>query len=162
MVSGQFKEENLQKVIAFISDKIKEVEKENDKKEAERLEKLFQDDIESLVKEFLPEHTDIRTPDKPIFHEFNIDLVKGSIRKWNAKGIMDFTSLLKIRYLDTGFSERLTEELSFLDAIENGIGDIDMNDKVLSNSIIQSQLTPRIKECKTRLNEYKNALQSSR
>ncbi len=158
MVSGQFKEENLQNVIAFISEKIKEIEKENDKKEAERLEKLFENDIESLVKEFLPQHTDIRTPDKPIFHEFNAELVKDSIPKWDAKGIMDFTSLLKIRYLDTGFSERLTDELSFLEAIESGIANIDMNEKVLSNNIMQSQLIPRINECKTRLTEYKNAL----
>ncbi|MHA7100844.1 hypothetical protein [Roseivirga pacifica] len=161
MTSGHFNEENLQNIKTFIDESIKLKEIENDKQEAIRLEKLFGEDIKALVKEFLPQHSDIRTPDKPIFHKFDINAVKTAVGNWNAEGIMDFTSLLKIRYLDTGFSERLTDELDFLENLESGISDIDFEQKTISNYTIQNQLVSRVAECKKRLNDHKNALQQT-
>jgi len=67
---------------------------------------------------------------------------------------MDLTSLFKIRYLDTSFSERLTDEIIFLTNLENGISEIDFTQKNLSNYLIQNQLNPRITEVKQKLQEY--------
>ncbi len=159
MVSGNFKEENLQKLISFIEEKIKIIEKENDKKEVERLSNLIFSDASSFVKEFIPGDLTIRTPDKAIFHELDENKVKESVSKWDGTAIMDMTSFLKLRYLDTGFSDRLIEELQFLKNIEDGIKLANQGDKTLSNHLLKTQLMPRIEECKNRLEQHKNALQ---
>ena len=67
---------------------------------------------------------------------------------------MDLTSLLKIRYLDTLFSEYLTDEMKFLTELEEGISEMDLTKKTLSSHLIESQLTPRISEAKQQLQVY--------
>lgn len=161
MVSGNFKEENLQKLISFIEEKIKDIEKESDKNEAERLSDLIVSDASAFVKEFIPGDSTIRTPDKAIFHELDEKKVKESVSKWDGTAIMDMTSFLKLRYLDTGFSDRIIEELQFLNNIEDGIKTTNKGEKTLSNHLLDTQLIPRIKECKNRLEQHKNALQQS-
>ena len=159
MTSGSFKEKNLQKLISFIKEKIKDVDKENDIKEAERLSDLIVEDASAFVKEFIPGDLSIRTPDRAFFHELDNQKVKESVSKWNGTSIMDMTSFLKIRYLDTGFSDRLIDELTFLTNIEDGIKETNKGEKTLFNHLLDTQLTPRINECKTRLEQHKNALQ---
>ncbi len=159
MVEGNFNEENLQNLISFIKKKIKDVEKENDLKEAERLSDLIIEDASTFVKEFIPGDSTIRTPDKAFFHELDENKVKLSVSKWNGNAIMDMTSFLKLRYLDTGFSDRLIDELQFLINLEKGIAEMDKQEKTLSNHLIETQLLPRINECKNRLENHKNALQ---
>jgi hypothetical protein len=159
MVSGNFNEENLQKLISFIREKIKDVEKENDIKEAERLSDLIVENASEFVKEFIPGDSTIRTPDKAFFHELDEAKLKLSVSKWDGNEIMDMTSFLKIRYLDTGFSDRLIDELQFLANLEAGIDEMDKEEKNLSNHLIETQLLPRINECKIRLENHKNALQ---
>lgn len=159
MVSGNFNEENLQQLIVFIKEKIKEVEKENDLQEAERLSNLIDEDASAFVKEFIPGDSTIRTPDKAFFHELDETKVKDSVAKWDGNSIMDMTSFLKLRYLDTGFSDRLIDELQFLSNLEEGINAINKEEKNLSNHLLVTQLMPRINECKIRLENHKNALQ---
>ncbi len=159
IVSGSFKEANHQKLIQFIREKIKEVEKKENTEEAERLSDLIKEDASKFVKEFIPGDSTVRTPDKPIFHELDETKVKESVASWNGEAIMDVSSLLKLRYLDTGFGDRLTDELKFLENIEEGINSINLEEKTLSNHLIETELKPRIISCKTRLEGYKNALQ---
>jgi hypothetical protein len=159
MVSGSFKEENYQKLLQFIREKIKDVEKKENTKEAERLSDLIKEDASKFVKEFIPGDSTIRTPDKPVFHELDETKVKESVALWNGEAIMDISSLLKLRYLDTGFSDRLTDELKFLEYIGEGISLIKHEEKTLSNHLIETELKPRIINCKKRLEGYKNALQ---
>lgn len=159
MVESNYNEENLQNLISFIKEKIKDVEKENDLKEAVRLSDLIIKDASAFVKEFIPGDSTIRTPNKAFFHELDENKVKLSVSKWNGNAIMDMTSFLKLRYLDTGFSSRLIDELQFLTNLEKGIADIDKEKKNLSNHLIEKQLLPRIIECKIRLEDHKIAIQ---
>ena len=159
MVAGNFNEENLQNLISYIKEKIKEVEKTNDLKEAERLSDLIVKDASAFVKEFIPGDSTIRTPDKPFFHELDETKVKESVLKWDGNAIMDMTSFLKLRYLDTGFSDRLIDELIFLTNLEDGVSGMENTEKKLTNHLLETQLTPRINECKRILENHKNALQ---
>lgn len=161
MVSGSFNDDNLKELVSFIKEKINEVEKENDRKKANRLSDLIGKDASAFVKEFIPGDLSIRTPDRAFFHELDENKVKESVSKWDGTAIMDITSFLKIRYLDTGFSDRLVDELKFLSNIEEGIKGINIEEKTLSNHLLKTQLLIRINECKTKLEQYKNALQQS-
>ena len=67
---------------------------------------------------------------------------------------MDLTSLLKIRYLDTSFSDRLTDEIIFLDDLENGISEINFEQKTLSTHLIKNELIPMITKVKRKLQEH--------
>ncbi|WP_452602559.1 hypothetical protein [Pontimicrobium sp. MEBiC06410] len=154
MVQGNFSGEHLTSLVEHIKDKIQELEALKAIEEAKSLQTLFETDLSTFVKEFLPERYDIRTPDNPLFHQLESEKVKQGIKDAKPEGIMDLASLLKIRYLDTSFSEYLTEEMKFLNELEESISEIDFSKKTLSNHIIQSQLTPRITESKSKLQTY--------
>ena len=147
MVSGNFSTQGLKDVVEYVRERFTEIDKKNDNEEALKLEQLLITDLETFVKEFLPsDNSGLRTPDKPIFHQFDQLKVKNAVKNWQPKSIIDLTSLFKIRYLDTGFSDRLTDEKIFLESIENGISELPEIIS-LSNHILKTQLLPRIKEC---------------
>jgi hypothetical protein len=110
--------------------------------------------LSAFVKDFLPERYVIRTPDKALFHQIKKESVKQGLKIAKPEGIMDLTSLMKIRYLDTSFSEYLTDEMEFLTGLEEGISEIDLTKKTLSSHLIQSQLVPRLHEAKKQLQFY--------
>jgi hypothetical protein len=89
-----------------------------------------------------------------LFHQLKTESVKKGIKAAKPEGIMDLTSLFQIRYLDTSFSEYLTDEMKFLTELEEGISEIDLTKKSLSNHLIQSQLSPRLNEAKQQLQSY--------
>ncbi|MRX41329.1 hypothetical protein GJU43_18735 [Flavobacterium sp. LC2016-23] len=151
MVQGHFNEPNLQKLVEFIKEKIVEIETRNALLEVNEIETKFSNDLESFVKDFLPENSGFRTPDKPLFHKFEKKTIQESLKKWQPKGIMNLTSLLKIRYLETSFSEKLIDEMTFLINLETAILEKDFNEKTLSNYLLKDQLLPRIVECKKQL-----------
>ena len=154
MVQSNFTGEHLVSLVEHIKEKIREIENLKDIEEAKNIQSLFEKNLSEFVKEFLPEHYDIRTPDKALFHQLQTESVKQGIKIAKPEGIMDLTSLMKIRYLDTTFSEYLTDEMKFLNELEVGISEIDLTKKTLSNHLIQSQLNPRIKESKQQLQTY--------
>ena len=151
MSKDHFDGKNFQNIITYIGQSIPKARKRHNEKEAKRLEDLFVTDIQAFVKEFIPGDSTISFPEDPIFHEFNKAKVKEVIAKWQPQEVMNFTSFLKIRYLDTGFSNLLIEELSFLEAVESGIEEIDLKETKLSSRTIKSQLIPIITACKDRL-----------
>ncbi|MBW8334547.1 MAG: KAP family NTPase [Prolixibacteraceae bacterium] len=150
MVAGHYKEQLLKDLVLYIKEKLKEVEKNNDKEEALKLEELLINDLDTFINEFVPENSGIRTPDKPIFHQFDQEKVGDAVQRWNPKSIMNLCSLFKMRYLDTGFSDRLKDEYIFLESIENGISQLPES-LTLSSHVLKTQLVPRITECKERL-----------
>lgn len=154
MVQHNFTGEHLTSLVEFIKQKIRDL---NDLKSAEKLKRiqsLFESNLSAFVKEFLPERYDIRTPNQPFFHNVEIESVRQGINNSNPEGLMDLTSLLDLRYLDTTFSEYLTQEISFLNIIEEAVLEIDYTKKSLTNHILQNQLKPKIIESKKRLQEH--------
>lgn len=154
MVQSNFTGEHLVSLVKHIKQKIKELDALKDIEEAKNIQSLFENNLSDFVKEFLPEHYDIRTPDKALFHQLKTETVKQGIKAAKPEGIMDLTSLLKIRYLDTSFSEYLTDEMKFLTELEEGISEMKLTKKTLSSHLIESQLTPRISEAKQQLQVY--------
>jgi len=154
MVEENFNEEHLQMLIKHIKEKFIEIEAQNSIVEANELESKFTNDLDLFVEEFFPKDLSIRTPDKPLFHRFEKQTVVDSLQKWHPNGIMRLTSLLKIRYLDTSFSERLIEEMVFLENLEFAIASKRLDEKTLSNYLLQQQLLPRVIECKKQLQFY--------
>lgn len=154
MVRSNFTGEHLTSLVEHIKHRVKEIEDLKDVEEAKNIQSLFETNLSEFVKEFLPERYDIRTPDKALFHQLKTESVKQGIKAAKPEGIMDLTSLLKIRYLDTSFSEYLTDEMKFLTELEEGISEIDVTKMTLSNHLIQSQLIPRLNEAKQQLQSY--------
>ncbi len=156
MVQSNFTGEHLGKLVEYIKHKLHEIEVLKDIEEAKNIQSLFETDLSAFVKEFLPEHYDIRTPDKALFHQIKKESVKQGIKIAKPEGIMDLTSLMKIRYLDTSFSEYLIDEMEFLTGLEEGISEIDLTKKTLSSHLIHSQLIPRLHEAQKQLQFYKD------
>ena len=154
MVQGNFTGEHLASLVEHIKIKVRELENLKDIEEAKNIQSLFENNLSEFVKEFLPERYDVRTPDKALFHQLQTDSVKQGIKVAKPEGIMDLTSLMKIRYLDTSFSEYLTDEMKFLNELEEGISEIDLTKKTLSHHLIQSQLNPTVREAKQRLQSF--------
>lgn len=154
MVQSNFTGEHLESLVKYIENQIEEIKASKTIEEAQNFQSLFETDVSAFVKEFLPEHYDTRTPDQPLFHNFKTDIVKTGILNTNPEGIMDLTSLLKTRYLDTSFSKYLTDEMTFLNNLNEAIAEIDFSKRTLSNHIIQNELTPRISECKSKLQSF--------
>lgn len=154
MVQSNFTGEHLTSLVEHIKHRVKAIEDLKDVEEAKNIQSLFETNLSEFVKEFLPERYDIRTLDKALFHQLKTESVKQGIKVAKPEGIMDLTSLLKIRYLDTSFSEYLTDEMKFLTELEEGISEIDLTKKTLSNHLIQSQLSPRLNEAKQQLQSY--------
>jgi len=151
MVQGEFKSEHLKLLVDHIKQKTKETEKIKAQEEIDDVQDLFQTDLSAFVKEFLPANLNIRSPDKPLFHNIETEVVKNGIKNAQSKGIVELSSLLKIRYLDVSFSEYLTDEIKFLNDLESGIAEIDFEQKTLSNHFLLNDLKPRITEAKQKL-----------
>lgn len=64
-----------------------------------------------------------------MFHQLKTESVTQGIKAAKTEGIMDLRSLLKIRYLDTSFSEYLTDEMKFLTELEEGNSEMDLKKK---------------------------------
>lgn len=156
MVQSNFTGEHLTSLVEHIKLKVKEIEVLKDVEEVKNIQSLFETNLSEFVKEFLPERYDIRTPDKALFHQLETESVKQGIKDAKPEGIMDLTSLLRIRYLDNSFSEYLTDEMKFLTELEEGISEIDLTKKTLSNHLIQSQLSPILNEAKQQLQSHIN------
>jgi hypothetical protein len=156
MVRENFSTEHLQQLVIFIEAKVEEFEMQNALQKVQSLERMLKDDIGSLVHELLPNNPNFRVPDKPIFHLLDQNIIQNSISNWLPKDIMDLTSILKFRYIDTGFGEKLVEEIVFLDGLEKGISKLDFTDNTLSKHLLQNQLRPRIVECKKKLAYYRS------
>jgi hypothetical protein len=154
-ISEKFEEGKLESVVAFIKEKFSKIEEENAQKEVEKLQQLLASNVELFVKELLPNNSGLRTPYKPLLHKFNKQIVMKAVGSWEPKDIMNISSLLKIRYLESSFSERLTEEITFLKYLEDGIGQIDLNQKLLSNNLIKDQLLSSINKSKLVLDRFK-------
>lgn len=154
MVQSHFKGEHLSQIVEYIKQNIREIEEIKDREEINDIQTLFQNDLSAFVREFLPENSNIRTPNKPLFHNIENKVIKSGVKNAQPKGIMDLTSLLKIRYLDTSFSDRLTDEIIFLDDLENGISEINFEQKTLSTHLIKNELIPMITKVKRKLQEH--------
>jgi len=146
MVSGNFSDPDLKQVISYIKEKFTEIEATFYNEEAIRLQILLIDSPSLFVKEFLPDNSGFRTPDKPFYHLFDQESIKKAVGKWEPASIMDLTSLLKIRYLDTSFSDGLKEEKVFLESMQSGISELPLINS-LSNHMLKTQLFPRIEVC---------------
>lgn len=155
MVRTHFNTEHLQQLIRFIDEKVKEFETTESAKEIRELQQLFSTDINSFVQYLWPNDTHFRTPNKPQFHLFDQNHVQNSVVHWQPEGVINLTALLKFRYLDTGFAERLTDEIVFLDSLQAGISKIDFSKSTLSKHLLRTQLQPIIVQSKNRLNQYK-------
>jgi hypothetical protein len=154
MVQSNFTGEHLVSLVKHIEQKIIEIETLKDIEEAKIIQSIFENNLSDFVKEFLPERYDNRTPYKALFHLLKTESVKQGIKAAKPEGIMDLTSLLKLRYLDTSFSEYLTDEMKFLTELEEGISEMDLIKRTLSSHLIESQLTPRLTEAKQQLQTY--------
>ncbi|WP_421897918.1 hypothetical protein [Marinoscillum sp.] len=153
MISGDFNSKELKEVVAYVEKKFAEIEKKQRQEEIKELEKLLENDLEAFVKKFIQEDVGFRTPDTPIFHKISVDAIKSAIKNWEPKGIMDLISLFKSRYLDSGFADRVSEEITFLENMEMSIKELDLKTKNLSNHMIKTQLSPQLEECKNALQQ---------
>lgn len=158
MVEGSFNDNNLKGVIEYIKAEIERVEKKRNQLYVERVEVLLFTDLDAFVNEFLASNNPmIRTPDEPIFHNFDHDKIVAAVSQWEPRSIVNLAAMLKYRYLDTSFSSKLIAELNFLHAVEMGVSLLNTDEKILSHEVLRSILMPRIKQCIERLEHFKES-----
>ncbi len=157
MASNSIKEENIQKLILFIQEKISDIKNKEIIEEINKLSNLIKEDTSKFVKEFFPEEITI-SHTEPILHKLHEDKVIDAVVSWNGEAIKNICLLLQRRYLDKGPSN-LAEELIFLECLEKGINERETEEKTLSNYLIKKELKPLISICKKNLKKDKNARQ---
>ncbi|MCX2585949.1 hypothetical protein [Pedobacter sp. MR22-3] len=155
MITGNFQEENLKSLVVFIKEQLIIKEASDSIKEVQRMEDLFVNNLSGFVKELLPTSTHIRTPDPLLFDKVKIEIINGAIAQWKPNEIMELSSLFQIRYLDPSYADRLTDEIPFLEALQQNLNDFDDSKRPLSLDLIKNQLIPKIAECIKTLNVYK-------
>lgn len=111
--------------------------------EEKYLETKFQKSLEDFLKEFLPK--ELYTTPKyfgiPILKSFNQEEVKKRVQKMEPNDAMCLRTFIEERYIKAP-AEQLKEEVLFLQAIKEGLGLINLNEKNMTNIIIKTQLIP--------------------
>ena len=152
VVKSNFTGDYLILLVEHIKQRIKELEELNDTEEVAKIQLLFGTDLPAFAKEFQPEREGgMRTPNEPLLHRLEKEVVKKGIENSTPNGIMCLSSMLNFRYLETSYCEYLTEEMSFLIILEEGIAEKDSTTKTLTNHVITQELLPKIADAKYEL-----------
>ncbi|MFD2903788.1 P-loop NTPase fold protein [Sphingobacterium anhuiense] len=146
--------EQMKQLRDYIKEKLKTKSIQNNTDEKDRLELLFQNDLSSFVKEIFPKDLHLRSPDAPLFDQFDVNIIETSVNQWKPASIVDLARLFEVRYLEAGFADRLTEEIPFLMDLKNYLENNPNVDKVLSNRLIFDQLLPKLSKSIKKLEDY--------
>lgn len=145
---ANFIHQGLEELIKYIDAKIVEVEDFRKASSFEVFKDDFVNDIESSLKKLLPDENGIGHMGSSVYHKLPKETIDSALSQWNSKAIMNFISLLNVRYIESGFIDQLIEERSFLDMVEECIEALDLDNNVLSVLLIKEQLLPLVKKCK--------------
>lgn len=146
--------DELKQLRDYIKGKLKAKAIRDTEEETAKLEQLFQNDLSSFVKEIIPKNQHIRSPDPLLFNRFDVNNIAAAVDQWIPESIMELASLFEVRYLGHGFTERLTEEIPFLTSLKNYLEKNPKEDRVLSHSLINGQLLPKLVKSIEKLEAY--------
>lgn len=147
IVKGSYDDEHVKSVISHIDEELKKSEVRLEEEKLQQYSNLFKTDIGAFVKHFIPGDSSIKLPVESVFHKIEESEIIEAIKTWPPQGIMDFTSFLRIRYIQTSDIGRLYREHQFLKSIEKGIAEIDLSIKTLSNHVVEKHLIPCVTSC---------------
>lgn len=156
LVQGQFETEDDFSIVLrdYIKTKIEQQKNINQENLVNELNNLFENDLLSFIKKFLPEDQSLSYPSDPVFHKLSKNTIEKGIKNANPTSLMSLVSLLKFRYLKTSFAKKLVEEIVFLNHIGETIKQIDFSENTLSKYIMKKDLSTTIEQVRHLLNSY--------
>ena len=146
MSAGNFLGDNLNELINYTKTKIHIKQGEITTLYVREMEDFFVNDIARLHKELRPKNNGIRTPDLLLFNEFDVKKIKDGVVIWKPNDLVMLAEIMQFRYIDPSFSERLTEEESFLKALLKELKAINYNDKVLTRHVVNVNVIPKVEK----------------
>ena len=136
----------------IINTSIPQKEEKQDKQEHELVEKKFIENIESVVKDCLcisygpsPKYMN-----SPILKFINKNVIIDKINKAEPIDVYWLKILLQERY-EKGLPEIAREEIPFLSNLKDAISQLNLDSPSLSNTLIKSDLLPKIEKILSRL-----------
>ncbi|HMI01887.1 MAG TPA: hypothetical protein VK541_05360 [Pedobacter sp.] len=158
MTGGNYENEILQELIAFIKDELKVTLAADHGAENMRKQDLFINNLPELRDELRPENPDVRTPDALLFDSFTHDAIDSALTNWQPKDLNALAELLQFRYLDPSFADRLTSEIPFLSQLVKKIENQDFTDKLLLAHVYKVRLKPTLEKSILKLTKYKQTI----
>ena len=136
----------------IINTSIPQKEEKQDKQEHELVEKKFIENIESVVKDCIcisygpsPKYMN-----SPILKFINKNVIIDKINKAEPIDVYWLKILLQERY-EKGLPEIAREEIPFLSNLKDAISQLNLDSPSLSNTLIKSDLLPKIEKILSRL-----------
>ena len=150
--------ESVKVIYDYINTLIPQKEEDQDKKEQELVEQNFIENIKSVVEDCMciPYGTTPKYVNYPILKYLRKEIIIDKIVKAEPNDIYWLFTLLQERY-EKGLPEIAQEEIPFLLNLKEAIGQLDLNNPKLSNTLIKSHLSPKIESILGRLVSHSEA-----
>lgn len=142
-----FRDQGLEELIAYIEEKIEELNTAKKKQDLDIFRSRFINDIESLYKDISPDENGIGHLGTAVYQHLQNTTIKEALEKWTSKDIMTFVSLLNYRHIENGKIVDFSSEKTFLVLIKNCIEEKNLEENLLSVELLKNKLLPIVEKC---------------
>ena len=142
---------------SYIKTKIHQKIKENEQQEISRVKELFQNDMESLYKYFLPNENGVLLSSESILQNIDKTAIEDRMKNISPNEIQLLANIIEVRHLQRGLEDRLQPEITFLQNLKKTISDMNTEEKILSNHIIKTSLSPKLEIAIQRLEKHSSS-----
>ncbi len=132
---------------------------EDQKKDIEELNRLFETDINAFIARFIGGNGNvIMYFQTPVLDKLDLKKVGERVQHLEPSDVMQLYSLINFRY-GNAFNANITSELSFLEAINKGIDTLDLEKALMSNQLMVKYLKPCLDKAIERINKCISPIQ---
>lgn len=126
---------------------------EDQRKDVEELNHLFETDINAFTARFLGgDGNAIMYFQTPVLDKLDLKKVEDRVQHLEPSDVMQLYSFIGLRY-GNAFNASITSELTFLEAIKKGIESLDLDKSLMSNQLVVKYLNPCLEKAIKRINK---------
>ena len=126
---------------------------EDQRKDIEELNCLFETDINAFTARFLGgDGNAIMYFQTPVLDKLDLKKVEDRVQHLEPSDVMQLYSFIGLRY-GNAFNASITSELTFLEAIKKGIEYLDLDKSLMSNQLVVKYLNPCLEKAIKRINK---------
>lgn len=154
MASDGFNEEHLKEIFEYALERFKVAQDIHLAEETARLEQLFYNNLDEFFKQLESENTNIIIPESRLFDQFSTAGLQVAINNWQPAEMYELVKFLNRRYFRSGFEDKLTTEIPFLESFAERLTAFENPNKILSGKLISHQLLPKVQKSIQRLQSF--------
>ena len=113
--------------------------------------------MESLYKYFLPNENGVLLSSESILQNIDKTAIEDRMKNISPNEIQLLANIIEVRHLQRGLEDRLQPEITFLQNLKKTISDMNTEEKILSNHIIKTSLSPKLEIAIQRLEKHSSS-----